>query len=307
MSPLLPAAGVVLVSLSGASAVAVLDEETLRPVARIGVGRGPHEITLSGDGRLAYVAVAGPGPGAEAGRTVAVLDVAQRAVVATHDLPECRSPHDTRVSRDGSRLWVACAPARAVLELDAREGGVRRVFKTGRDGGWFVAVTPDAGKLYVPHLEGKALTVLDRRSGRASTLLEGTIQYGIASSPDGDEVWVTDTEARRISVVDTRRDAVVSTLSLEGGPLGRLAFAPDGARVFVAGRERLFVVDARRRRLEFTVPLPHSAKVLASSPDGRRVVLSVPGADQVMVVDVGARTVLTAAVGPGPDGVAWTR
>jgi hypothetical protein len=97
------------------------------------------------------------------GRHVSVLDLRARVSKGDYALDSYRPPHDVRVSSDGSVFWVACAPARTVLEVSAPSGRILRAWDIALDGGWFVGATPDDRKLYVPHLEGKSLTVIDRQ------------------------------------------------------------------------------------------------------------------------------------------------
>ena len=58
----------------------VVDAATRRVVARLPVGRAPHGLTLTPDGRLLYVAANG-------GRHVAVVDTRTNRVVATVPVP----------------------------------------------------------------------------------------------------------------------------------------------------------------------------------------------------------------------------
>ncbi len=303
--------GIVLVSYSGEHKVALIDAATGKVESLLSSGKGPHEITVSRDGTLAYVAISGAGPRGEPGNSITVIDLTHRAVKDTFMLTDCRQPHDTRLSRDGARLWVACAPAQAVLELDARTGEVLRTFKTNLDGGWFVEVTPDERKLYVPHLEGKALSVIDRKSGAARAVYSGSTQFGLSVSPAGREVWVSDSDQHKLTIVDTRSDRVRGSISLGAPPQGesgsaRLRFTPDGRSVAVVRGDRFLLVDARRRVIAWTADLPHGGKVVAVSGDGRHAFVTHPGNDAFSVVDLVARKVLaTHPTGNQPDGIAW--
>src|SRR5262245_4271955 len=65
----------------------LVDPSTLKPVARISTGRGPHEVAVSPDGRRAYVSNYGmynvfrEGQRVnEPGHTISVLDLEHRAV-----------------------------------------------------------------------------------------------------------------------------------------------------------------------------------------------------------------------------------
>jgi len=134
-------ADVVVVASNAESTIVLVDPDTNRELARLPTGDGPHEVAVSPDGRFAYVADSGAGKGP--GRTITVVDLVNRSIRTRFDLGQYTSPHDLRVSADGTRLWVACAPAKVVLEVDAGTGTVRRVWSTGLDGGWMLAPSPD--------------------------------------------------------------------------------------------------------------------------------------------------------------------
>jgi DNA-binding beta-propeller fold protein YncE len=210
-------------------------------------------------------------------------------------------------------LWVACAPTQAILELDARTGQRRRTLKTNLDGGWFVEATPDGRKLYIPHLEGKAITVLDLASGVARALYSGSTQFGIAAAPNGREVWVSDSDRHQLTIVNTATDTIAARVSLGPPPQGqpafaRLRFTPDGRSVAVVRGGQFLLLDAQTRALTASLDLPHAGKVLAISPDNRFAAVSHPGADRVSIIDLRARTVRsTFPTGKAPDGVAWVR
>ena len=93
----------VVVNKSAASA-SLVDPSTLEVVATLPTGHGPHEAAASPDGRTVYIADYGTRD--EPGKTITVLNVRERKVVATFDLGEYTRPHGIEVSSDGSRVWV---------------------------------------------------------------------------------------------------------------------------------------------------------------------------------------------------------
>src|SRR5262245_30116525 len=295
----------VLVSLAKDHKVVLMSLDTGQVVATFPVVIGPHEIAMTRDGARAYVANAGTGTGGQSGHTVSMLDLKARRVT-NFDLGTYKQPHDVRVSRDGSILWVACAPARAVLEMDARTGELRRSWKTGADGGWFLVASPDDRKVYVPHLEGKRLVVIDRERGAVSTVYAGGALSGIDVAPDGSEVWVIDHEQKKVVVVETSADRVAATLPLASADFGRMRISRDGRRAVVLQGKTLVIFDRAARRPVSSVEMPIEGKVLDLSPSGRRAVVSNPDANRVTLVDLDAGKIIRSfPTGKTPDGVAW--
>lgn len=301
--------GVLLVSLIGERQVAVINPVTQAVVARLPSPQGPHEITISPDGRLAYVADSGSGPNTPSGNSIIVLDLRTLSVKST--FKTCETPHDTRVSRNGRVLWVACAPAKAVLELDAVTGAVRKTWDTKLDGGWFVEITPNDRRIFVPHLEGKSLSMIDRRTSQLRTLISGNTIFGVTVAPDGNDIWISDADENKLSIVNAATGNVTASVSLGAAKTGqpsfsRLRFTPDGERVVVVRGSEFVIVDAERRAIVTTIQMPHAGKVVTISGDSRHAFVSHPANDSVSVINLVSRNVeRTFVVGKQPDGIAW--
>ena len=69
------ARGLLLVSNNAARQVALIDISTQKVLLTLPSAGGPHEITVSRDGSLAYISDTGTGPGGSIGDSVVVLDL----------------------------------------------------------------------------------------------------------------------------------------------------------------------------------------------------------------------------------------
>ena len=110
-----PAAAATLVVLNKSEHTAsLIDPDSGKTLAKLPVGRGPHEVIVSPDGRTAYVSNFGPygicPPGDTmcklSGNTITVLDLVGRTVKATYDYGTNRGQHGSDVSKDGKHIWV---------------------------------------------------------------------------------------------------------------------------------------------------------------------------------------------------------
>jgi DNA-binding beta-propeller fold protein YncE len=306
-APVAAYADVLVVASNAESRVTLVDPASWKEVARLPTGGGPHEVAVSPDGRFAYVADSGSRGGAP-GRTITVVDLVNRAIRTTFDLGDNATPHDLRVSRDGTRLWVACAPSKTVVEVDTGTGAILKVYSTGREGGWMLAVAPDERALYVAHLEVGGVSIVDRASGSVRTVATEPGAIGLDVSPDGSRVWVTNAETNVVALLDPVAARVAATFDSGGkGPV-RVKLTPDGKSAIVVNdtTKSLSIFDAATHALTGTVELGVDPKILALSPDGRRAVVTSPPGDRAVVVDLIARRVVAEiASGKTPDGVAW--
>lgn len=286
-------AGVLVIAYMDESRVALVDSATYKTLATLTTGKQPHEVRVSPDKRFAYVA---------AGRTITAIDLRERRVKADFDLGSF-SAHDIRVSRDGRRLWAACANAQAVLEMDADTGKILKTYQTARQGSYFVEITPDERKIYTPNLEGKSVSVIDRATGEVKVIPFEYPVYGIDITPDGSEVWVS---GRDLTVIDTVTDKVMATVKTSEGDTGRLRISSDGTSLVVALLKKLAVFDLKKRQLINEIELPASPKVLTLSGDNRHAFLTNPNDNSVSVVDIATGKQSTVfQTGKKPDGIGW--
>jgi YVTN family beta-propeller protein len=152
-----------------------------------------------------------------------------------HDIPA-----GLTTSPDGSRLYVAMNVSNRVAEIDPAAGKVLRTFDVG-NAPFDVALVRD--KLYVSNWGGRrpdgssvtgpigntgkvrvdpvrfianegSVSVVDLTSGHASTEIPaGLHSSALAATPDGKYVVVTNASSDSLSVIDTKTDSVVETIS----------------------------------------------------------------------------------------------
>ena len=286
-------ADVVVVAYMGDSQVVLIEGGTYKTLATLDTGKNPHEVRVSHDHRYAYVA---------AGKFITAVDLKERKVKATFDLGTY-SAHDIRVSRDGKRIWAACAGAQAILELDSDSGQILKTYSTEQQGSWFVEITPDERKFYTPNLEGQSVSVIDRATGKTKVIKFDYRVYGIDITRDGKQVWVS---GRDLAVIDTTKDEVVARVKTTEAETGRIRITSDGKRVVVALSRKLAVFDVKTHRLISEAELSASPKVLTLSADNRRALLTNPDDDSVSVVDITTGKQLTTfKTGKKPDGIGW--
>ena len=284
---------VVVVAYMGDSQVVLVEAATYKTLATLETGKNPHEVRVSPDHRHAYVA---------AGKSITAVDLQKRQVKANFDLGTY-SAHDIRVSRDGRRIWAACAGAQSIVELDSDTGKILKTYPTEQQGSWFVEITPDEQKFYTPNLEGKSVSVIDRATSKVKVIKFEHAVYGIDITPNGKQVWVSGGD---LAVIDTTSDEVVARIKTSEAETGRIKITSDGKRLVVALSKKLAVFDVATHRLISETELSATPKVLTVSADNRRALLTNPEDNSVSVVDiVSGKQVTTFKTGTRPDGIGW--
>jgi YVTN family beta-propeller protein len=262
----------------------------------------PHEVVLSHDGRLAYVA-----DFEGRNNTLSVVDVEKRAIVQSIDMTPSYRPHGMALSRDGSKLYVTCEASKAVCEVDLHANQVARTFNVTEHTVHWLALSPDNKTVFASSRLGGNVSVIDLTTGeRQRSVLSGKGCEGIAVSPDGSELWAANRRGQSVAVIDVAQFKRVETISCVGNPI-RVYFTPDGGAVLatcaVAGR--LTVFDRARRVETGRIPVGDSPIGLAFEKSGAHAYVTNALGNEVAVVDMNSRAVVRRfPVGADPEGIA---
>jgi YVTN family beta-propeller protein len=293
-------ADVLVVASSGASHVTLIDPDSRKKLAEVAVGKGPHEVIASRDGRYAWVADSG-------GTTVTLIDLKKRQAAKTFQLNDC-GPHDLALPRSGKPLFVTCARQKALLEIDPWSGAELKRHGLDVEGAWMTAVSRDGSRAFTANLEGGGVTAIDRASGRVTTVATAEGEIGIDVTADGRHVWLANMSTNKVTVLDTATNQVLWTFDAGADSPLRVRFTPDGRRaVMTFGMTRkIAVFDVATREALQWIEIESGSKVLTISPDGRKAAASVPHRDAVLILDlVNGKLLGTVDVAGQPDGVAW--
>jgi len=122
----------------------------------------------------------------------------------------------------------------------------------------------------------------------------------LVASIDGTTLFVANTAARHIAVVDVAAGAVTRRIAVPGRPTG-LALCPDGSRLIAtcaAARSNVCVIDVDSGGAIHTIAAGHTATGPAVGPDGKRLYVCNQFDNDVSVIDLasGKETARVAAV-----------
>ena len=310
-------ADTVVVACKSEFQLALVDPATEKVLVKLPTGRGPHEVAVSPDGRMAYVSnfgrysvyPAGDTLHDKASNTITVIDLVDRKVKTTFDLGTHTGPHGMVVSHDGKIVWATTETPQAVLELDSSTGKILHVWNTTQERSHMIVATPKETKFYVTNTVSGSVSVIDRSTGEAKGIVTGPGTEGIAISPDGKEVWAASRADAKISIIATATDAIVASFSSGGKSPKRMDFTPDGSQVWVtnSGSGETTVFDARSHELLASITTSKDPSGVSISPDGRRAYVTNSAANVLTFVDVATRKILsTMQIGTDPDGIAWS-
>lgn len=281
-----------------------------RHLTDVPVGKHPHEIVLSADGRYAYISDNGTMQIEEAGKggnTVSVVDLHTRKKTGEISLGEFHRPHGLDLDHASGILAVSTElPDRLVL-IDTKN---RRIVKTldpkGRTA-HMVKWGPGAHIAFVSNSSSANVAAIDVSTGVVKLIPTGERPEGSALSPDGKRLYIADREAARITIIDTQKLQGAGEIRTGKGPV-RIAITPDGKQLVYAlmHDRKVEFADPVSGKVLGQVPLEGRPVSLTISPDGKLAFASAQDDDTVYVVSVAGHKLVRkfkTASGAGPDPV----
>ena len=288
---------------------AIVDPVSLKVLARVPTGEGPHEAAVSADGKLVVVANYGA---QTPGNSLSIIDIDGAREVRRHDLGALTRPHGIQLHN--GKVYFTSELTRTVARYDIAADKIDWLMGTGSSLGHMLVISADGKWLYTSNIGSDNVSAIRLDGPPIPSAIKQIAVNGrpeaIDVSPDGAELWVGHISDGTIAVVDTATHTVNESFKVGVG-LNRLKFSPDGKRVVVSdprGGEsgEIIVVDVATRKIVQRIATPGVPLGIQFTPDGKRAFFSRNQAKRVEVLDM-EKLAITASIetGDGPDGLAW--
>lgn len=270
--------------------LSVIDGDTDREVSRTHIGRGPHHLIETPDGRTLVIAMSGSNElvlidratGVEQKRVTAsdpyqigFSPDAKWLVAASirldridiydgttfqlvHRLPAATMPSHIAFSPDSKTVFVTLQGSNSLISIDLASGNVNWTAPVGRTPAG--VITRPGGTLLVGVMGADYVAEVDPANGAViRKVTTGNGAHNFLAAPDGRTLYVTNRVAGTISVLDAATLAVQHTLQAPGGP-DDMAMSPDGQELWATGRWHAWVdvINLASGTLKATVPVGRS-------------------------------------------------
>ncbi len=193
-----------LAAIFGASQVAFIDTATNQVTGQVAVPN-PHNIAISPDGLVAYVAAQMPGKFG-----LAILDVANKTQVGS--IPLNKTPRALNLSPDGKLLYFTLAGVDAVQVLDTATNKAVAQIPVGASP-HHPLFTPNGPYALVVSQGPGELNIINPATNTVSTTVKvGALPHWIAIDAKGETAWVTNEGSNDVSVVDIGKGTVTATV-----------------------------------------------------------------------------------------------
>ncbi|MGH7209351.1 MAG: YncE family protein [Nitrospiraceae bacterium] len=283
-------------------------------VRGIPVGREPHNLGISPDGRWAAT-------GNRRSGEVSIIDTQSLKEVAR--IPVGRQPHDVAFSSDSRTLYVGHEQELYASVIEVGEWKRKRL-EIGR-AQHDLSISPDDKELWFtvtnrPYKSGDPrVGVVDLVTGKRVALIDtGANSHDVILSPDGRVAWVTnsgfiDIPDSRVDYLDVAARKVLGTIQLGKYPFHAPKRGRDGNYVSADAPEMWFTdhglkaahaLSLADRRVMASVPVGTEPFHVTGTPAGILFVAN-HRSSTVTVIDGSSRVALgTLKVPPAPHGVA---
>ena len=319
-------AGLLVVANQNGANATIIDAATMKTLATLPVGVGPHEAAVSPDGRWAVVT--NYGNREVLGNTLSVIDLSAPtlSVVRTIDLGEYHRPHGAAFIQDGRTIVVTSETSQRLVMVDFASGTVDTALATNARGSHMVAVRRDGKRAWTANIAEGNVTEFDLAARRTvRSLPAAPMAEGIATTPGGILLWVGSNADKTVTIIDTEKGEKIGTLTGFGSPYrvgisrtGRIAVVNDP----VGNKIWLFEVGSNRELARLDLGKEKGIVLSDGGPPGEAgagpegvtfdpiadiAYVTLHGTNQVAAVDLVTHKIVgVGSVGAGPDGIAFS-
>jgi YVTN family beta-propeller protein len=270
--------------------LSIIDSNSYKEISRTHIGRGPHHLIQTPDGRTLIIAMSGSNElvmidrvsGVEKQRITASdpyqigfspdakffvaasirldrIDIYDGSTFQLlHRLPAATMPSHIAFSRDSKTVFVTLQGTSGLISIDLASGKVNWTAPVGRQPAGIV--TRPGGTLLVGIMGSDHIAEVDPANGGVIRKIQtGNGAHNFLASADGKTLYVTNRVAGTISILNADTLAITGTLQAPGGP-DDMAISPDGHELWVTGRWHAWVdvIELASGTLKTSVPVGRS-------------------------------------------------
>ena len=178
--------------------------------------------------------VANYGTGPEPGSTISIITIADRKEQRLK-IPLLR-PHGTFAI--GSHIYFTAEGSHVIARYDVASGAIDWICGSDANVTHMLVVTPDEKKIYTANIGSDSVSVINLSAAPrvigVKQIAVGKGPEGIDLSPDGHEIWVAHRGDGALSIIDTAADKVVQIVTTGTKMANRVKFTRDGKRVLIS-------------------------------------------------------------------------
>ncbi|MGB8438661.1 MAG: YncE family protein [Candidatus Acidiferrales bacterium] len=298
-----------LVLNKSANQLAIVDPATKQVIARIDTGEGPHEVTASDDGKLAFVTNYGA---KTPGHSLTVIDLIAQKEVHRVELGPLGRPHGILFA-DGEAYFTA-ELNKLIARYDPATNKVDWLLGIGQNRTHMLVRTKYLNEFFTSNVDSDSVSAIEKSSDpsgwKETNIPVGKGPEGIDISPDDKEVWAANSGDGTVSAIDVATSKVIHTFNVHTKHSNRLKFTKDGKLVLISdpASDELIIVDAATRKVVKQLNVGRGPGGILIAPAGDVAYVALAGDNAVAVIDLHKLEIASRIpTGEGPDGLAWAQ
>jgi DNA-binding beta-propeller fold protein YncE len=277
-----------------------------------------HEVTVSKDGKQAFVPIygdTGVGKHGTDGHQMLVIDPATGKITNTIDFGHPVRPHLPVLNPKDGLIYVTTELDKAVTIVDPRTQKIVGQISTGAEQSHMLAISRDGRRGYTTNVAAGSVSVLNltnRKLLKTIPVVEPTgaaVLQRISVSNDDSMIFTSDQTKPQLAVIDTKSLTVKKWIPMPGTGYGS-ASTPDGRWLVIAlsGAHKVAVIDLKTLEVAHTIDVPASPQEVLIRPDGSEAYVSCGMSTKIAEIDTQTWTVKRLIqAGKMTDGLAWAR
>lgn len=280
---------------SGGNDIAVVDLAAGKKIGDITVGARPHGLAIQADGRRLFTTI-------ESNHTLRIIDTGSDKILAT--VPLTGRPNQCAVTPDGKYVVVPIRDGNSADIVDVAQRKVVKVLPVKMPHN---AVDEGSNRYaFVSSMGSDQIDLIDLdKLQYAAHIPVGGVPRPYVVSRDGRTLYVAENDLHGFAIVSVPERKLIKKVRMPSRhktPKERpyepsntlthgLALSPDGSELWVTSLldNCLYIYDVKEGKIAGSVPVGDGPNWVAFSPDGKYVVVSNAGTDDVSIIDVRAR------------------
>jgi DNA-binding beta-propeller fold protein YncE len=298
-----------LVLSKPAAKLLIVDPVAKKVIGEVPTGTAPHELTVSEDGKVAFVGNYGS---QVPGDSLSVIDLAARKEIRRHNLGALRRPHG--IVQSHGKIYFTAEVNKVVARYDPGSDSVDWIEGTGQDSTHMLVITSDQKKIFTSNIQSDSISVLESRgtgqNWHVTQISVGKGPEAIDLSPDEKEVWTAHSGDGGVSIIGVQTEKVKETIPSLTKHSNRLKFTPDGKLVLISdpASNEVLAIESSSRKLRKRIPVCAQPLGIQMTHDNKQAFVACGQAGQIGIIDLSTLSQTgTIDVGPGPDGMAWVQ
>jgi YVTN family beta-propeller protein len=236
--------------------ISVVDlmERKVKTTFDLGTHTGPHGMIVSHDGKIVWVTTETP-------QAVLELDSTTGIILHVWNTTQQRS-HMIVTTPNESKFYVTNTVSGTVAVIDRSTGEVK-VLPTG-PGTEGIAISPNGKEVWAASRTDAKIEIISTATDAiiASFPSGGKSPKRLDFTPDGSQVWVTNSGSGQTTVFDAHSHELIESVTTSKDPSG-VSISPDGRHAYITNSNAnvLTFVDVATRKIVSTM-------AIGTDPDG---------------------------------------